>query len=81
MSASPTDLLQGTLDVLILKTLAGGPDARLGHLPADPAALAGRPPGQPGVPLSGTLPAGGEGLDPLGVGRLREQPPGAASTT
>ena len=32
-----TDLLQGTLDMLILKTLAAGPGARLGDCAADPA--------------------------------------------
>ena len=35
--APKSDLLQGTLDLLILRTLARGSDARVGNLPPDPA--------------------------------------------
>ena len=40
--APKSDLLQGTLDLLILQHARKGRDARLGHLAADPADLRGR---------------------------------------
>ena len=57
------DLLQGTLDLLILRTLCAGAHARLGDLPAHPAGLRGRAAGEPGLALSGAPSAGGAGLD------------------
>src|SRR4029077_8593288 len=53
--------------------LPGG-DARLGDLPADPAAVAGRAGRQPGLPLSGPAPPRAQGMDRGRVGQLREQP-------
>src|SRR4051812_1945985 len=39
------------------------PGARLGHLAADPADVAGAAPGQPGLALSGVAPIGRRGMD------------------
>ena len=39
MPKPKSDLLQGTLDLLILKTLELEADARLGHYPAHPAGV------------------------------------------
>jgi len=49
----PSDLLQGTLDLLILKTIAREP-SRMGHLEADPAALRRHALGRPAITLPGT---------------------------
>ena len=68
------DLLQGTLDLLVLRTLQPGSPARLGHLAADPADLGGRPARQPGLALPVAPPARARGLDRGGVGQLRQQP-------
>ena len=40
MKDARSELLQGTLDLLILRTLTAGADARLGHLAAHPAGVA-----------------------------------------
>jgi DNA-binding MarR family transcriptional regulator len=53
LTKSNTDLLQGTLDVLILKNARSGRHARLGDRPAHPAGLAGRVAGEPGLSLPG----------------------------
>src|SRR4030095_8334945 len=53
-----------------------GADARLGHLAADTADLIGRVERQPGDALSGAVPVGRPGLDRVGVGQFRKQPPG-----
>ena len=58
-----SDLLQGTLDLLILKTLDAGADARLGHLAAHPAGVRRRAAGQPGVALPRAAPARAAGPD------------------
>ena len=68
-----TDLLQGTLDVLILKTLAlepmhgWGVALRIQQVSKDMLQI-GR------LSLPGTASAGIQGLDSVGVGKFREQP-------
>ena len=77
--AKPADLLQGTLDMLILKAVSLGPLHGYGVLlriqqisqqpPADPAGLA----------LSRALSPRAPGADRQRVGRVRQQPQGAVS--
>jgi hypothetical protein len=59
MASAKTELLQGTLNLLILKTLALGPNHGLGIAR---------------VAVSRTPQAGGEGVAGLGMGRVGEQP-------
>src|SRR4029450_9706312 len=54
----------------------GGPDARMGHLPADPAALERRAAGEPGIALPRAAPARAAGPDRSGMGQLGQQPEG-----
>ena len=68
-----SDLLQGTLDLLILKTLAPG-RCTAGASPSASSRSPTTCSGQPGLALPGALPARGAGLDRVGMGRLREQP-------
>ena len=71
-----TDLLQGTLDLLILKTLALEPmhgwgiALRIQQVSND--SLAGRS----GFALPRTAPPGVQGVDQVRVGNLRKQPAG-----
>jgi hypothetical protein len=68
MKKIPMDLLQGTLDLLVLKTLQSGPTHGSRHRTAHPAGLARCPTCRPGIALPGTPPAGGRGLDQLRMG-------------
>ena len=68
------ELLQGTLDLLILKTLAARSRARPHHRARDRAPLRRRPPGRARLPLPGPAPAGGPRLDRVLLGHVREQP-------
>ena len=75
------DLLPGTLDLLILRTLQTDAHARLGDLGAHPADLPGRPAGQPGLALPGAPPPRAPGLDRSRVGRLGAGPAGEVLPT
>ena len=68
-----SDLLQGTLDVLILKTLSTGAMHGWGIAQRIQQLSAGRAGGQPGLALSGAPPPGRAGLD--------RRPSGAAPRT
>ena len=70
------DLLPGTLDLLILRTLQTELAARLGDLGAHPADLPGRPADQPGLALPGAPSPRAPGLDRSRVGRLGAGPAG-----
>ena len=59
----PIDLVQGTLDFLILKAIEPRTEARLGHRQADSADIRRRVEGPAGIALSGALPAGASGVD------------------
>jgi len=74
MKKTQTDLLQGTLDLLVLKTLQSGPTH--GWDIAHTAGFTGRSSGRPGIVVSGAAPAGGARLDCFGVGGVGEQPEG-----
>ena len=76
MGQSKSDLLQGTLDLLILKTLALEPMHGWGISQRIQQVSDRRAAGQPGLALPGAPPARAAGLDRVGVGRLREQPAG-----
>ena len=72
----PADLLQGTLDMLILKAVSLGALHGYGVLLANPADLE-RPSRNPaGLPLSGAVPARASGAHRERVGRVREQAQG-----
>ena len=71
-----TDLLLGTLDLLVLKVLDLGPLHGLGRRPPDRAGDAGRLPGQARLALSGALPHGAGRLAAVVVGPLGDEPPG-----
>ncbi len=58
MPAEKAEFLKGTLDMLILKVVAGGPHPRLRHLPAHSADLPRFLSGSPGLPLSRPAPPG-----------------------
>jgi DNA-binding PadR family transcriptional regulator len=62
MAAKPSDLVQGTLDMLILKTLALGTAARLWNRPAHPADQPWRFPDQRGLAVSRIPPPSAQGM-------------------
>ncbi len=69
---SRVELLQGTLDLLILRTLLAGPThghAIAKHIQTD---LGGPPPGRDRVAVPGAPPAGGERLDRRIMGAVRK---------
>ena len=66
----PTDLVQGTVDLLILKTVALGAGAWLGDCAADSAGVEECAAGESGGALSGAASIGAAGLDSGGVGRI-----------
>ena len=68
-----SDLYVGTLDVLILKALSWGPDARLRHRPLDPPVHRRRPHHPGGRALSRAPPAAAQGMARGGVGDDRER--------
>src|SRR5258708_240381 len=67
---SRLDLLQGTLDLLILRTLQTGGVARVGHLGTDSADLARYAAGESGVAVPGAASPGTPGLDQGRMGRF-----------
>ena len=74
MKHAKSDLLQGTLDLLILRTLASGDMHGWGISQRLQQISAGRAAGQPGIALPGALPPRAAGLDRIVVGRFGEQP-------
>ena len=72
--SSNTALLQGTLDVLILKVLALEPLHGLGHLPAYRPSDGQHLPGQARVAFSSTASHGGGRLAEFQLGRIGEHP-------
>jgi hypothetical protein len=76
MKKTQTDLLQGTLDLLVLKTLQAGPTHGWDIAQRIQAGFAGGVAGGSGVVISGAAPAGSAGLDRFGVGGVGEQPEG-----
>ena len=67
---SKTDLLQGTLDLLILKTLALGPRHGWGIAQRLQQDFGRGAPGESGLPLSGAAPAGAAGPAIVHLGQL-----------
>jgi hypothetical protein len=65
------DILQGTLDMLILKAVSLGPLHGYGILLRIQQDLEGRAADPAGVALSRALPAGASRLDRRGMGRKR----------
>src|SRR5437899_11548231 len=74
--SKPTDLVQGTLDLLILKVIALEADAWMGHRQTHPPDVRRRSPGGPGRPLPVSSQTRAERLDHRGMGRQREQTAG-----
>ena len=72
--AEQADLLPGTLDVLILKSVSLGPLHGYAVLRAHRADHAGRAAGRTGRALPGPLPAGAPGAPRHRVGHVRQQP-------
>jgi PadR family transcriptional regulator, regulatory protein PadR len=75
-SMSKIDLLQGTLDLLILRVLARGEDARLGHCRSTGPAFPEHPPLDEGSVYPSLCRMEGQGLDHGGVGAVEQQPQG-----
>jgi hypothetical protein len=65
-----TDLLQGTLDLLILQTLSLQPMHGWGVAQRISAGFKGRFADRTGLTLSSALPAGIQGLDQIDMGKL-----------
>jgi hypothetical protein len=76
MKPDQPELLQGTLDLMVLKTLDTLGAMHGYGIAQRPADLAGRPVPQPGNALPGAAAARAVRLDPLRMGRFREQPQG-----
>lgn len=74
MAGKKTDLLQGTLDLPVLKALALGPlhGPGVSHSTNDEGSL----PGQTGLHLPRLTPDGGGGLAQIILGRVSKQAPG-----
>jgi hypothetical protein len=72
----PSDLVQGTLDLLIFKTISPRAQARLGHRQAHSADLERSPAGPAGLALPGAAPARAAGVDHGPLGGERNRPPG-----
>src|SRR5687767_6966761 len=68
MKKTQTDLLQGTLDLLALKTLRAGPTHGSRHCATYTAGLTGCTASRPGIIVSGAAPAGGARLDCFRMG-------------
>jgi len=68
------ELPQGTLDLLILKTLALEPPARVGHFGAPPADFRRCVAGAAGFLVPGPAPARAPRMDQSPMGYDREQP-------
>ncbi len=75
--AKNADLLQGTLDLLILKAVSLGPLHGYGVLLRIQQISGERPADSARLPLSGALPPGTQGPHHVRVGRVRQQPKGA----
>src|SRR5262245_47767951 len=76
MKKTQTDLLQGALDLLALKTLQAGPTHGPRYCATHTAGLTGCIAGRPGITISGAAPAGGARLDCFRMGRVGERPEG-----
>ena len=74
--SKPSDLIQGTLDLLILKTLALEPKHGWAIARAHPAGQQGRAAGDAGLAVSGAASAGAAGM---AQGAGRASPPPAAT--
>ena len=67
--SKPSNLIQGALDVLILKNPLARTQAWLGHRATHPAGVARCAADSPGIALSRAPPPGTPGLDPRGMAR------------
>lgn len=75
MPSARIDLPQGTLDLLILRTLALGAPAWVGYRRASAASLERRPAYPAGVAVPGSASDRATGMDQTALGNVRKQLP------